>query len=462
MSEIRVVVKPFEMISIIEYMGIQQINEHGYVKLSGLIQENSKNEYIQKALEETWVHILQYDDNTEKVLFCGILMEFNIQTEGNSSIIELLINTGTRLMDYKSHIRSFQEVGYTYKQIADLCNKGYEHTGMIMTEGGDSLVESFIMQYEETDWAFLKRVASSLNTVLVPSYITEGEKYFFGIPRKKAEFDIETHNYAIRQEPMEYTSKKADMEINKWDAVSYIVESRGILKLGDQIKFNGKNLYVWRIESSLNGNELIHKYYLKTKNGIRIPKFYHDKIIGLSLLGKVSAVQGEQVQVKLRDDENIQSGVRWFLFSTIYSSPDGTGWYCMPEIGDTIRLYFPTEDETEAYVASAVHENQGNGVRTNPDNKIWRNKEGKEIRMTPDSIRITNNKGMSVELSDQRGININSNKSININADKGIRISSSEAGLELAASNRILLKQGETTMELANGIQLSGAKVNLQ
>ena len=50
------------------------------------------------------------------------------------------------------------------------------------------------------------------------------------------------------------------------------------------------------------------------------------------------------------------------------------------------KLYFPTENEENAYVCSAVHENEGNGIRTNPENKIWRNKYGKEIRLTPDGI----------------------------------------------------------------------------
>ena len=58
-------------------------------------------------------------------------------------------------------------------------------------------------------------------------------------------------------------------------------------------------------------------------------------------------------------------GARWFPYATVYSSGDGTGWYCMPEIGDKIRLYFPTEKEQDAYVISAYHEGNG-GLRKNP------------------------------------------------------------------------------------------------
>ena len=83
-------------------------------------------------------------------------------------------------------------------------------------------------------------------------------------------------------------------------------------------------------------------------------------------------------------------------------------------------------------------------------------KEGKEIRLTPNKILITNNHGMSVELSDKQGIKISSDGSDRIN------ISSANGALELSASNRIVLKQGNTTMKMAEGISFNGAKINLQ
>lgn len=464
MGEIKIVVKPFQMLSILSYTGVQEVNEHGYVEITGMIQADRKDEYIQKAMKETWVQILIYDEEgDEKPLFCGILADFKIKFEADSYILKLVLYTGTRLMDYKKHVRSFQKEGYTYKQAADLCNEDYDQSGMIMTEGKHNSLPGFVMQYEESDWAFLKRLAGYLNTVLVPSCKIQGEKYFFGIPQKKAECDFHMDSYTVRQEGGEYSRKRADnMDINRADVVSYIVESREAYELGDQVSFNGSTLYIVKIETILKGNELNHKYYLKTKRGIKVPKIYHDSVIGLSLLGSVEKVEGEQVKLNLQNDENKHSGNRWFLYSTVYSSQDGTGWYCMPEIGDQVRLYFPSEDENDAYVTSSVHENQGNGVRTNPDHKIWRNKEGKEIRLTPDKVLLTNHDGMSVELSDHRGIKIRSNKSVSIKAVDSVNISSSNASLEFHASNRILLKQGKTTMEISDGIHLAGAKVNLQ
>ena len=82
--------------------------------------------------------------------------------------------------------------------------------------------------------------------------------------------------------------------------------------------------------------------------------------------------------------------------------------------------------------------------------------------MTPEQILITNNSGLSVELSDQKGIRIISDSTVSIHASDGININSSNSSVELAASNSIVLKQGETVMRMADGISFEGGKINLQ
>ena len=95
----------------------------------------------------------------------------------------------------------------------------------------------------------------------------------------------------------------------------------------------------------------------------------HKDLAGCSFDGVVSAVKKDKVQVELEQDENkAKAGRRWFDYATPYSTPDGTGWYCMPEAGDKIRLCIPTEDESGAYVVSSVHVESSNGSeRKNPD-----------------------------------------------------------------------------------------------
>lgn len=461
MGEKRIAIKPFEMISVLDYKGIQEVNQHGYVKVRGVIRAEKKDEYIKRASEETWVQVLTYNDKDEEnILFYGVVTELNIQSHGEACVMELELFTGTKLMDYKKHLRSFQREGYTYKELTEICNENYPYAGVIVTEGKGVSLPGFTLQYEETDWEFLKRIVSHLNTVMVPSCKVKGAKYFFGLPEKKANIKFSKEDYTVRRNSGGYDRERAGSGSLK--EVSYLVESRDYCELGSQVSFCGMSLYIFSIETIWKGSELYHRYDLRTRNGMKVSRSYNEEMIGLSLMGTVEKVKDERVKLSIQRDENQQSGHRWFAFSTVYSSPDGAGWYCMPEPGDRVRLYLPVSNEADAYAVSGYHENQGDGIRTEPDNKIWRNKEGKEIRMTPEQILITNNNGLSVELSDQKGIRIISDSSVLIQASDGINISSSNASVELSASNSIVLKQGETIMRMADGISFEGGKINLQ
>lgn len=365
-------------------------------------------------------------------------------------------------MDYKKKTRSFQSADLTYDKLIDTCNKGYEHSARIMTVARGKAINQFIMQYQETDWSFIKRLASMNHTVVVADCSTLGEKYFFGLPDRKPYMEGELDEYRTQCDMEEYWHKKnRGLSVSAQDTMSYIWESREIYKLGDWGVIDGRQLYTWKIESLMKGNELYHTYYMKPKAGFQEPITYHNRLIGVSLLGKVTKVKEEKVQVELFDDENKEgAGKCWFTFATVYSSPDGTGWYCMPEKGDQVRLYFPSNQDSQAYVASSYHE-EDTDLRTQPECKFWRNKEGKEIRLNPESILITNNDGTYIELSDDDGIQIVSAGSISIRAKQTLTVTSEDSSVELTAPNRIRLKQGDTEMDLGGDLRMQGTKILL-
>ena len=177
-------------------------------------------------------------------------------------------------------------------------------------------------------------------------------------------------------------------------------------------------------------------------------------------MGSVTKVKHEQVQIQLDNDQNSQNtGYCWFPYATVYSSDDGTGWYCMPEVNDKIRLYFPTDKDIEAYVVSAYHEGNAE-LRQEPDKKFWRNKAGKEIQMTPEHILMTNNDGSFIKMDDE-GIQIQSGGSVSIRAKRNMAITSSGSSIELSASNKVRLKQGDTEMNLGGDLTMQGAKIRL-
>ena len=134
----------------------------------------------------------------------------------------------------------------------------------------------------------------------------------------------------------------------------------------------------------------------------------------------------------------------------------------MPEASDAVRLFFPTEDEKDAFVVNAVHvQGEAAEKRSNPSFKSLMNRQGKEILFTPSCIRITNNAGMLIELDDSEGIKIVSDKAIRIASETLVDIKSSTDVVRLSAPNEIIFKQGNTEMGLKEKMTFKGAQVRL-
>ncbi len=465
-------IEPFEIVTLLSFNAKQETNQHGEVKFSAIIDESYEEQYLMYAANATWAKVIINDfEGKEDDFFIGVVTDLYIDSNEGVKKLFVTIKTGTYLMDVSMHTRTYQTPSMLYNDVFANFTSTYESSGIISNIEKSETIGSLIVQYRETDWEFAKRLASHFNMVLLPEYQRVGIKYFVGINNIEAKTVINTKTYSVRKDIDEFQYKQRyKLGLSELDCLCYIFDSREIYTLGEQINFNEKKLNVFRIDTKFERGELIHTYYLKTKNGFKINKKFNINVIGLGFYAKIVDVQKDVVMVSVDEDENAgSSGVRWFPYSTVYSTPDGTGWYCMPEKGDSVRLYLPTIDEAEAYVISSTHmevdksQNTHNSAseRANPDYKSIMNKQGKEVLFTPTSIIITNNKGMSVEILDEVGIKIVSDKTISIFSDEDIHIASTKSNITAIAENYILMKQGDQFTRIEDNIAHSGAQVHL-
>ena len=439
----------FDVLAVTSYEAKHETGRHGRATIKAIIEEKREEEYVNAAKNTRWVRVDALDEaDKESTIFYGLLEKICFFKESGSFLVELELITGSSLMEEKVHTRSFSKGSGEYTDILNILKEGYEEAHYITGEEGNDTVPDFLVQYRENDWNFIRRIAALKKTVVMPDYQSKGVKYFFGMPKRDTKV---------------LTSQDVRIVVNKEYTV-YEVKSREIHSLGDRVSFNRKDYRIVKIVSKTEGSELYHTYYLTQDIDYIVKKEskFDLKIIGASLYAKVTKVEKEKVKIAIEEIENKDEEIgRWFDFSTVYSSKDGAGWYCMPEKGDSVRLYFPTENEENAYVCSAIHENEGDGVRTDPENKIWRNKYGKEIRLTPDGIRISAGTGDYIELKDDEGVKIVSSGSIHIKAKDTLEISSEESNISIAAAKRIMLLQDGTQIILKDGISVSGDGVHI-
>lgn len=466
MRDYQIKIEPFEYIALQKFAIDRTINEHATASLTMRIKDEWKEKYMGILSEEMWVRIIGIDKadagETNTVIFNGIVTGYSFRQDGYETLMKLDITSGTILMDLKQHFRVFQKEETLCTDIHRKIVATYPEGQVLSMEGEQDKTEGVLVQFQETDWEFLKRLTGRTGLYLVPEALKKGVRYTIGLP-KGSKRTIETDKIQTNLDFTEYMEKSRNgmTSLQSADMLELVIESREIFQLGDAIPFNGKEYFICKIQTSYQGAECVHKYFLRTKEALKVLPIENKALQGCSFDAVITDVSKDKVQVEIAQDEwKAVDGKKWFLYSTVYSSADGTGWYCMPEIGDGVRFYVPDKSEN-SFILSAVHK-ETDSARQNPDYKSLRTKYGKEILFTPDSILMTNNNGMMVELNDREGITITSDKDIVIQADQNLTVSSASASLLIAADDKVQVKQGGTTMTLSDDIYFTGGEFRIQ
>lgn len=462
-----VLIEPYKFKEISKLKVIRKANEHAELYLKGIIAEEYENsdKYVECADDksEIKVSIKNYENETED-LFYGMVTSISLDNVQEVKSLEIRALGNTCLMDIKKKRRSFQGNKTTYNEIFRKVKSSYSNANMIDNVSDGKAIKQMVVQYNETDWEFLKRLTSHFNAVIIPECTMSGIKYTIGVPDLRRIYDLKHFNYSMSKEINEYQLKSAEgvSSINDSDFLNYKITTNKILDLYGKVKFNNRNLYVYQCEIEAINGILTTTCMLRDENGMKIPRIYNEKLKGVSLEGKIVSVKKDIVKVALGIDSysnTVKVNTEWFPYSTVFSSPDGTGWYCMPEIGDAIRMYIPDNDEKNAYVISSVDlECRNEAMRSNPDHKSLSTKYGKKILLKPGEIDIFSG-GNSMILNDEKGIIIDTDKNITMTGEK-IEINGDE--VTIIGKNGVKLIQASASIDIDDDITMDGFKINAQ
>lgn len=124
MREVLIKAIPFDDLKITELEGVQQVNEHGELVFSGLMRGEKESEYISWALKKNPLVSVNVcsDSGEEKILFQGVLVDFEIQAQNDVRYLTGVLRTNTYLLDLIPHKRSFQADRLQYQNLS-LCSR---------------------------------------------------------------------------------------------------------------------------------------------------------------------------------------------------------------------------------------------------------------------------------------------------------------------------------------------------
>lgn len=422
-----------------------KINEHGTMDLTGVLNSEDKDKYIHSTREDNKVEIYYEKENEKTVLFYGIVTDIEINCRNSVYEIQIQAKSMTYLMDIKKKSRSFQDISLTTQElIKTIMDLDYKNSRYILNIPNEELKE-LVIQYEETDFEFLKRLASKYNLGIITTGDYEKIQFTIGLLDEVKELKSNITRYEIYKDISDYEYYKENyfQDAKEIDYITYKMETSEVLKLGQNTELLQQKFYIYEAAYEMKDGILENKYNLRIKNGIRQKRFFNYKIIGSSIDGKIISVQNDLIKVHLEIDntQNIENAYL-FKFSTMSAATDGSGWYCMPEIGDSVRVYFPTKDEDQAFGVSAVSGYEveegtlAEDKMGNPDNKYLSTKNDKHLKLTPEGIFISCDSGQAemslkndgtLSLTSQNKIDIIGEENITIKAFKSFKISAKES-----------------------------------
>uniref|UniRef100_UPI002622C2EE late control protein D n=1 Tax=Clostridium sp. TaxID=1506 RepID=UPI002622C2EE len=436
---------PYDILKIEDIEISSKPNQHGYLYLKCLIDDSINFKYsIEASTEDKIMLYEELEDRERLIIFTGIIENIRTTNENGIYYLELEAASSSSILDKEEKTRSFQDAEMSYDDLINEVLKSYKDISLGFTQCMDRpmSIGKPLFQYKETDYEFLKRVASLLGLDLVCDIIKYGNAFYFGRPLGE-EYELEDDiSYKACKDLERYhraVTRGFHVNFHDTDFFYYEIENRTKMDIGDQIYFKQKNLYVNQFEAKLHKGELIYKYRFCRKKGIWQDKIYNEKIRGRSLEGEVLETDGEKLKLHLYVDESQEpSKAAWFY----YAPPSGNILYSMPIIGETATLYFQDEVDSDPIVTGCVRKNGSTCEQmSNPANRYFATETGDYLDMLPEAINFHRN-GLNVNFNDGGGVTFSSSGDLSIS---GSSVSLSGGSVAINAASKLLVEKNKSS-----------------
>ena len=307
-----------------------------------------------------------------------------IKEERGYRIADIQAVSGTILLDQKKSNRVFQKKVQTYMGIASTVTADTEHSACILP-GSDMRTGGTLIQYQETDWRFLKRMASQLGLPLVPDTSYYYPRFYLGLPEgeKRELGEIISCDFCFDGR---YYAVSGKCLVDREDFICYDVVTRTSLSLGDRVTYEGRELLVSRKKTELAGGEVIFTYRLAGNSYTWVPWEDNPDYTGMSFVGSIVGTQGEQVEVAFDIDKTAAGGNRYG-----FAPATGNLMYCMPQKGTKTSLYIGNGDEAQGIATGCIRTNgstcEGTTIESN----------GGLVLMAKEGIRLESMTGIAMQ-----------------------------------------------------------------
>ena len=477
-----------------EFVLDENINEHQKLEIQ-LEMDDEQRKNLERVIEkedvEIEIELTNADKDVKRKVFSGIVDYFEILDYGSYGC-RILMRAFSKsvLFDRKNEkkYRVFQDRNLMFSDIIDEINKEYADKKLEIkySDIAKKQIGSLIVQFDETDWEFLVRLASQLKTGM---FVIEQGIILFGMVEMgeiKKENKYFSDYSLVRDYKNLYYKVHSNKVINLGDTVS--ISENAVENEGNNKDSSGNkgNFSVLKTRIFLKDFILKSEFLATDMSGYHIFKKYNEKIKGCRIEANVERVfeDGGIAKMEVRFAEGLKKivqersnsesndkayddyGIKRFPLSyqTFYSQTN-TGFFCTPEINDTVEVYFPNEDERFAKVSWAIN-NKGNGRFSDYTKRNFQvNQSDFNFSLNLNTFEVKTAEKYSVE---SPNIVENADNFVNKANQNMIVASNNYLGIEsigdadfYGSKINIIGKEKEITMEsLSSDVRIKGKKVH--
>lgn len=477
-----------------EFVLNENINEHQKLEVQ-LEMDDEQRKSLEKIIEkenvEIEIELSGMNQNVKKKIFCGMVDYFEILDYGSYGC-RILIRAFSKsiIFDRKNEkkYRVFQDVNLMFSDIINEINKDYTEKKLEIkySDIAKKQIGTLVVQFDETDWEFLVRLASQLKTGL---FVVEQGIILFGMV-EMGEIKKENRYFSdyslVRDYKNLYYKVQSNKVINLGNTIS-ISENIGKNKNNSENSDENKRSFsVLKTKIFLKNFVLKSEFLASDMGTYHVFKKYNKKIRGCRIEANVERVfedggiakmevkfsEGLKRIVQERSDSESNDrayddyGIKKFPLSyqTFYSQTN-TGFFCTPEVNDTVEVYFPNEDERFAKVSWAIN-NKGNGRFSDYTKRNFQvNQSDFNFNLNLNNFEVKTAEKYSVE---SPNIVENADNFVNKANQNMVIASNNYLGIEsigdadfYASRINIIGKEKEITMEsLSSDVRIKGKKVH--
>lgn len=437
---------PVRFVEILSFKADMEVGQHGCLRIEGVADQKTVDERVD--LRGAIIRVLSDEGAGQTSLFAGYITQCEREERGGILYLCLTAVSGTILFDQERRSRMFQDISMTYRDIWKEI-AGEDRT-VIGIKEADKRPGYPLFQYQETDWQFLKRIASTLRTILIPEVTDPFPQLSIGVVTGR-EYTLEdTCPYRAEVDYKRARERKREGMPTEAFAV-YKVSTDKDFRLGDKIIFKKRRWVVLQKEIKLEKGMLVSAYQLGSEQ-TRWEEIKNDRLCGAAFPGRVLQTEGEKIKLHLDIDER-QPAAAAKLFAFDYVPITGNLLYSMPEPGSKVSLYFPGPEESHGMVIDSI---QKEIVYPDHEEKVMELPSGVMMGMDPDQMLFSaKGKGAWMRIKDSRGISLRSGTRICLQARGRIRLTGEDVGI--ASRNSVILKDGH-----GDSMEIKGRRVTFR